>query len=175
MVNEQSSDYVISRFAQSKKLKPRKDDASKLQFSSISGKPIHGSVTSSPYSLASSSPPSTKPPPPVQIPFVHPSSSVSSHRRFRSSYPQIEHQIRRESCVGGVFRRERGDRLLADDARGLSFNGGVFIAIAVGLTVGYLVFRSDDDGVNAAVENPCAVLKSTNGRAGEKQDVRWSR
>ncbi|XP_013627268.1 copper transporter 5-like, partial [Brassica napus] len=38
----------------------------------------------------------------------------------------------------------------------MSFNGGVFIAIAVGLTVGYLVFRSDDDGVNAAVENPCA-------------------
>ncbi|RID68808.1 hypothetical protein BRARA_C00945, partial [Brassica rapa] len=34
----------------------------------------------------------------------------------------------------------------------MSFNGGVFIAIVVG----YLVFRSDDDGVNAAVENPCA-------------------
>ncbi|CAN7038124.1 unnamed protein product [Brassica rapa subsp. trilocularis] len=38
----------------------------------------------------------------------------------------------------------------------MSFNGGVFIAIVVGLTVGYLVFRSDDDGGNAAAENPCA-------------------
>ncbi|XP_013616439.1 PREDICTED: copper transporter 5 [Brassica oleracea var. oleracea] len=38
----------------------------------------------------------------------------------------------------------------------MSFNGGVFIAIVVGLTAGYLVFRSDDDGANAEAENPCA-------------------
>ena len=38
----------------------------------------------------------------------------------------------------------------------MSFNGGVFIAIVVGLTVGYLVFRSDDDGADVAAENPCA-------------------
>ncbi|CAN8244206.1 unnamed protein product [Cochlearia groenlandica] len=37
----------------------------------------------------------------------------------------------------------------------MSFNGGVFIAIVVGLTVGYLFFRSDDGG-DAAAENPCA-------------------
>ncbi|XP_010535809.1 PREDICTED: copper transporter 5 [Tarenaya hassleriana] len=38
----------------------------------------------------------------------------------------------------------------------MSFNGGVFIAVVVGLTVGYLVFRSGDDGGDAAAENPCA-------------------
>ncbi|KAG2280033.1 hypothetical protein Bca4012_048271 [Brassica carinata] len=38
----------------------------------------------------------------------------------------------------------------------MSFNGGVFIAIVVGLTAGHLVFRSEDDGADAAAENPCA-------------------
>lgn len=38
----------------------------------------------------------------------------------------------------------------------MCFNGGVFIAIVVGLTVGYLFFRSDDGGADAAAENPCA-------------------
>ncbi|KAL0647342.1 hypothetical protein Bca4012_045633 [Brassica carinata] len=43
----------------------------------------------------------------------------------------------------------------------MSFNGGVFIAIVVGLTVGYLVFRSDDDGADVAAENPCALSWSS--------------
>ncbi|KFK26290.1 hypothetical protein AALP_AA8G228700 [Arabis alpina] len=38
----------------------------------------------------------------------------------------------------------------------MSFNGGVFIAIVVGLTVGYLFFRSDDGGADSTAENPCA-------------------
>ncbi|CAH8362421.1 unnamed protein product [Eruca vesicaria subsp. sativa] len=38
----------------------------------------------------------------------------------------------------------------------MSFNGGVFIAIVVGLTVGYLVFRSEDGAADVAVDNPCA-------------------
>lgn len=38
----------------------------------------------------------------------------------------------------------------------MSFNGGVFVAIVVGLAVGYLLFRSGEDDVTVAVENPCA-------------------
>lgn len=39
----------------------------------------------------------------------------------------------------------------------MSFNGGVFLAIVGGLTVGYYVFRFDDEGVAAVVlDNPCA-------------------
>lgn len=37
----------------------------------------------------------------------------------------------------------------------MSFNGGVFLAIVLGLSVGYLLFRSEDDGV-VVVEDPCA-------------------
>ncbi|XP_010269750.1 PREDICTED: copper transporter 5.1 [Nelumbo nucifera] len=37
----------------------------------------------------------------------------------------------------------------------MSFNGGVFIAVVLGLSVGYLVFRSDDEELSV-VENPCA-------------------
>ncbi|XP_034205884.1 copper transporter 5.1 [Prunus dulcis] len=39
----------------------------------------------------------------------------------------------------------------------MSFNGGVFVAIVVGLAIGYLAFRSGDDDVAATVvDNPCA-------------------
>ncbi|KAK1288463.1 Copper transporter 5.1 [Acorus calamus] len=38
----------------------------------------------------------------------------------------------------------------------MSFNGGVFIAIVVGLTIGYLFFRTGDDGELAVVDSPCA-------------------
>ncbi|KAK4419891.1 Copper transporter 5.1 [Sesamum alatum] len=37
----------------------------------------------------------------------------------------------------------------------MSFNGGVFVAVVVGLGVGYLVFRGGDEGV-VVVDNPCA-------------------
>lgn len=37
----------------------------------------------------------------------------------------------------------------------MSFNGGVFLAIVLGLTAGYLLFRSGDEEV-VAVDNPCA-------------------
>ncbi|GAA0183341.1 secondary carrier transporter [Lithospermum erythrorhizon] len=36
----------------------------------------------------------------------------------------------------------------------MSFNGGVFVAIVLGLAVGYFFFRSDD--VGGVVDNPCA-------------------
>ncbi|XP_022892707.1 copper transporter 5-like [Olea europaea var. sylvestris] len=39
----------------------------------------------------------------------------------------------------------------------MSFNGGVFIAVVLGLAVGYLVFRSGGDGGELLVaDNPCA-------------------
>ncbi|KAJ0800529.1 putative Ctr copper transporter [Helianthus annuus] len=38
----------------------------------------------------------------------------------------------------------------------MSFNGGVFVAIVVGLAVGYLLFRSGDDEQVVIVDNPCA-------------------
>ncbi|XP_076909125.1 copper transporter 5.1-like [Bidens hawaiensis] len=38
----------------------------------------------------------------------------------------------------------------------MSFNGGVFVAIVVGLAVGYLLFRSGDDEQVLVVDNPCA-------------------
>ncbi|KAL2237312.1 copper transporter 5 [Sesamum indicum] len=37
----------------------------------------------------------------------------------------------------------------------MSFNAGVFIAVVVGLGVGYLVFRGGDEGF-VVVDNPCA-------------------
>ncbi|KAF5773933.1 putative Ctr copper transporter [Helianthus annuus] len=39
----------------------------------------------------------------------------------------------------------------------MSFNGGVFVAIVVGLAVGYLLFRSGDDEQVVVVDNPCAL------------------
>lgn len=38
----------------------------------------------------------------------------------------------------------------------MSFNGGVFVAIVLGLAVGYLVFRSGGDDDRVVVDNPCA-------------------
>ncbi|CAI9759587.1 unnamed protein product [Fraxinus pennsylvanica] len=39
----------------------------------------------------------------------------------------------------------------------MSFNGGVFIAVVLGLAIGYLVFRSGGDGEEVVVaDNPCA-------------------
>lgn len=38
----------------------------------------------------------------------------------------------------------------------MSFNGGVFVAIVLGLAFGYLAFRSDDEDFSVSVENPCA-------------------
>ena len=37
----------------------------------------------------------------------------------------------------------------------MSFNAGVFVAVVVGLAVGYLLFRGDDEEVGL-VDNPCA-------------------
>ncbi|CAA7400767.1 unnamed protein product [Spirodela intermedia] len=38
----------------------------------------------------------------------------------------------------------------------MSFNGGVFISVVVGLASGYLAFRSSGEEDLIAVENPCA-------------------
>ncbi|XP_062193232.1 copper transporter 5.1-like [Phragmites australis] len=38
----------------------------------------------------------------------------------------------------------------------MSFNGGVFVAVVVGLAAGYLVFRSSDGEDLLLVDNPCA-------------------
>lgn len=38
----------------------------------------------------------------------------------------------------------------------MSYNGGVFVAIVLGLAIGYLFFRSGDEDVSVVVDNPCA-------------------
>ncbi|XP_050215646.1 copper transporter 5-like [Mercurialis annua] len=38
----------------------------------------------------------------------------------------------------------------------MSFNGGVFLAIVIGLGIGYLIFRSDDENLMSIMDNPCA-------------------
>ncbi|XWS72366.1 hypothetical protein CRYUN_Cryun02cG0034000 [Craigia yunnanensis] len=38
----------------------------------------------------------------------------------------------------------------------MSFNGGVFLAIVLGLTVGFLVFRSEDDDETTGLNSTCA-------------------
>uniref|UniRef100_A0A6N2LG69 Copper transport protein n=1 Tax=Salix viminalis TaxID=40686 RepID=A0A6N2LG69_SALVM len=37
----------------------------------------------------------------------------------------------------------------------MSFNGGVFLAVVLGLAIGYLLFRSEDQN-STILENPCA-------------------
>ena len=37
----------------------------------------------------------------------------------------------------------------------MSFNGGVFLAVVLGLTIGYVLFRSEDEN-STHLENPCA-------------------
>ncbi|KAF7817343.1 copper transporter 5.1-like [Senna tora] len=38
----------------------------------------------------------------------------------------------------------------------MSFNGGVFIAVVLGLTIGYFFFRSEGEDVSLVVDNSCA-------------------
>ncbi|KAL3497407.1 hypothetical protein ACH5RR_040139 [Cinchona calisaya] len=38
----------------------------------------------------------------------------------------------------------------------MSFNGGVFVAVILGLALGYLLFRTADNEDIVVVENPCA-------------------
>ncbi|KAL9176573.1 hypothetical protein ABFS82_01G006000 [Erythranthe guttata] len=38
----------------------------------------------------------------------------------------------------------------------MSFNAGVFLAVVVGLAVGYLIFRAGDEDRVLVVDNPCA-------------------
>ncbi|KAL8107382.1 copper transporter 5.1-like [Apium graveolens] len=38
----------------------------------------------------------------------------------------------------------------------MSFNGGVFVAVVVGIASGYFVFRSGDEDDQVVVDNPCA-------------------
>ncbi|XP_022751772.1 copper transporter 5.1-like [Durio zibethinus] len=38
----------------------------------------------------------------------------------------------------------------------MSFNGGVFLAIVLGLTVGFMIFRSEEDDEIAGVNSTCA-------------------
>ncbi|CDP13483.1 unnamed protein product [Coffea canephora] len=37
----------------------------------------------------------------------------------------------------------------------MSFNGGVFVAVVLGLALGYFLFRASDEGL-VVVDNPCA-------------------
>ncbi|XP_002516155.2 copper transporter 5 [Ricinus communis] len=38
----------------------------------------------------------------------------------------------------------------------MSFNGGVLLAVVFGLTIGYLLFRSEDENLTMILDNPCA-------------------
>ncbi|XP_024022701.1 copper transporter 5.1-like [Morus notabilis] len=38
----------------------------------------------------------------------------------------------------------------------MSFNGGVFVAVVLGLAVGCFLFRTSDEDVTLVVDNPCA-------------------
>lgn len=38
----------------------------------------------------------------------------------------------------------------------MSFNGGVFVAIVVGLTLGYFLFRNEGEDSALVVDNSCA-------------------
>ncbi|KAE8712515.1 Copper transporter 5.1 [Hibiscus syriacus] len=69
------------------------------------------------------------------------------------------------SGVGKRSGRKIADGLLFGLSSGLgyllmleimSFNGGVFVAVVLGLSIGYLGFRSDDDDGIGGVNSTCA-------------------
>ncbi|KAI3410780.1 uncharacterized protein J3R85_018440 [Psidium guajava] len=103
------------------------------------------------------------PPPPLQIP------RLLLRLRRRCRVPQPPSTASPLLPKDGASRAARSARLGAallfgaNSAIGyllmlaiMSFNGGVFLAIVAGLTVGYYVFRFEDEGVAVVVDNPCA-------------------
>jgi solute carrier family 31 (copper transporter), member 1 len=82
-----------------------------------------------------------------------------------SSDPSISTPLLHSRVLGGwsLARFATAVLFTVDSAIGymlmlavMSFNGGVFIAIVVGLGFGYLIFRSGEDEVLIKADNPCA-------------------
>ncbi|PSS01353.1 Copper transporter 5.1 like [Actinidia chinensis var. chinensis] len=90
--------------------------------------------------LSSSSAAASPPPSSVATPLLYPKSAASpwSPARFAGAV-----LFGLNSAIGYLL-------MLAI----MSFNGGVFIAVIVGLAIGYLLFRSTDQDI--VVDNPCA-------------------
>ncbi|GFZ08703.1 copper transporter 5 [Actinidia rufa] len=102
--------------------------------------PVHGRSPpplQTPLLLFRSGPP---PPSSVATPLLYPKSAASpwSPARFAGAV-----LFGLNSAIGYLL-------MLAI----MSFNGGVFIAVIVGLAIGYLLFRSADQEI--VVDNPCA-------------------
>lgn len=95
-------------------------------------------------------------------------SSTSSPRLYPISVPLLQAKTPAAAAGGGKWSllRFAGAALFCvNSAIGymlmlavMSFNGGVFVAVVVGLGFGYLLFRSggDDEVVDPVVENSCA-------------------